>query len=92
MSLDTSSAGSQRRTTRLIAGALACTATLMAIPGHAAVVLPDVPLQVGSAVPPNIMFILDDSGSMALETMPNPDLSTVCRRSGSGCASCSIIV
>tara|TARA_B100000745_G_scaffold79055_1_gene48533 strand:- start:1041 stop:4418 length:3378 start_codon:yes stop_codon:yes gene_type:complete len=32
--------------------------------------LPDVPLQAGSNVPPNIMFVWDDSGSMQFEIMP----------------------
>ncbi|MDP5459425.1 pilus assembly protein [Alishewanella sp. SMS8] len=33
--------------------------------------IPNVPLQTGSDVPANIMFLLDDSGSMAWEYMPN---------------------
>lgn len=33
--------------------------------------IPDVPLQTGSDVPPNIMFILDNSLSMSLEHMPD---------------------
>lgn len=39
---------------------------------NAALVLPSVPLQSGSTVPPNIWFILDDSGSMEWDFMPGP--------------------
>lgn len=47
-------------------------ATLVSAPGHAAIVIPAVPLQSGFAYPPaNIRFILDDSGSMAFEYMPD---------------------
>jgi type IV pilus assembly protein PilY1 len=52
-------------------GAAAFCATLLALPVQAAVEIPSVPLQSGSAVPPNIMFILDDSGSMMFEVMPD---------------------
>ena len=39
-------------------------ATLLALPVHAAT-FPNYPLQTGTnSVPPNILFILDDSGSM----------------------------
>lgn len=55
------------RTTPLVA----FLATLLALPVHAAVQIPSVPLQSGSAVPPNIMFLLDDSGSMHWEIMPD---------------------
>ncbi|TWG90751.1 type IV pilus assembly protein PilY1 [Luteimonas sp. J16] len=44
--------------------------TLLAFPGAAAIVIPDAPLTTGSRVPPNIMFILDNSGSMAMVSMP----------------------
>src|SRR5690606_16623653 len=73
-----------------LAAVMAFGATLFALPVNSALgqSFPDFPLQTGAGnIEPNIMFILDDSGSMAFETMPNPDLSTVCRRSGSGCAS-----
>lgn len=40
-------------------------ATVMALPMHAAVEVPSVPPGSGNGVPPNILFILDDSGSMA---------------------------
>lgn len=53
---------------------LACLATLAAGPAGAAtndVLIPAVPLQSGTPYPaPNIMFILDDSGSMVFQTMP----------------------
>lgn len=54
----------------LVAG-LAFLCTLLAMPVNAAVAIPDVPLQTGNAVPPNIMFILDDSGSMTWSFMPD---------------------
>ena len=38
---------------------------------YSAVEISNVPLQTGSSVPPNIMFILDDSGSMHFELMPD---------------------
>lgn len=61
---------SQTLLSRALAGGLACTATMLAIPVNAAVNIPDLPLQSGSRVPPNIMFILDDSGSMEFTAMP----------------------
>lgn len=46
-------------------------ATLLAFPVSAATSFPDYPLQTGvGSVPPNIMFILDNSGSMGLISMP----------------------
>src|SRR4249919_649562 len=57
----------------LLAPAFAFCATLLALPS-AAVTIPDVPLQSGSAYPPaNVMFILDDSGSMEFDFMPGAD-------------------
>jgi len=55
---------------RILPFIAACLATLLALPVNAAVVWPDNPLQSGASVPPNIMFILDNSGSMALVSMP----------------------
>ena len=53
-----------------------CLATLLALPVNAAVVFPPNPLQTGAAYPPpNVMFILDDSGSMAWDFMPGPNNS-----------------
>lgn len=52
------------------AGPVACLATLLALPVGAATDIPDDPLTTGARVPPNVLFILDDSGSMAFESMP----------------------
>ncbi|WP_155951990.1 PilC/PilY family type IV pilus protein [Pseudoxanthomonas suwonensis] len=80
---------------QVMAALLAFGACLLALPASLAQnqtppakSFPDFPLQTGAGnVEPNIMFILDDSGSMAFEDMPNPDVTTICRRSGSSCAS-----
>lgn len=58
------------RTSRLLP-VLACIATVLGLPVHAAVSLPDTPMQTNNGVPPNIWFILDDSGSMANNYMPD---------------------
>ncbi|MFZ2752686.1 MAG: PilC/PilY family type IV pilus protein, partial [Lysobacteraceae bacterium] len=55
-----------------LAPALACIVTVLGLPVHAAVSLPDTPMQTNNGVPPNIWFILDDSGSMAWDFMPGP--------------------
>ena len=57
---------------------LVCIATLLGMPVHAAVSLPDVPMQTNNGVPPNLWFILDDSGSMGSNFMPDdvPDTTT----------------
>ena len=47
-------------------------ATLLAAPVSASIPLPDVPLQSGSALTPNILYVIDDSGSMAWDFMPGP--------------------
>ncbi|MDP5136978.1 PilC/PilY family type IV pilus protein [Rheinheimera baltica] len=44
---------------------------LGAATAQAAIEISDTPLQTGSAVPPNIMFIIDDSGSMHFELLPD---------------------
>lgn len=51
-------------------------ATLLGLPSHAALIIPNTPLQSASPIPPNIMFILDDSGSMAWDFMPGASSST----------------
>src|SRR3546814_12638711 len=57
--------------------AIACMATLAVSSGHA-VEIPDLPLQTGAAYPPaNVMFILDDSGSMAWRYMYNPQVARI---------------
>ncbi|MGK0674478.1 MAG: PilC/PilY family type IV pilus protein [Halothiobacillaceae bacterium] len=43
---------------------------------HAALDIPPVPLQTGSAVAPNLFYLLDDSGSMQWEIMPDDYLYT----------------
>jgi type IV pilus assembly protein PilY1 len=52
---------------------LACALFTIA-PGRAAVDISESPLMVGSAVAPNLMFLLDDSGSMQWEVMPDEKL------------------
>ena len=54
-------------------------ATMLALPATAAVDIPDDPLTTGARVAPNILFILDDSGSMAFDYMPD-DAPTGFRR------------
>ncbi len=69
----TSNAAGTSRTwrQRLLPVSGALLATLLSLPG-AAVEYPDVPLQSGKAYPPaNMMYIQDDSGSMAFERMPD---------------------
>lgn len=50
---------------------LACLVTLLGLPAHAGVAFPDTPMQTNQGIPPNIWFILDDSGSMASTFMPD---------------------
>lgn len=45
-------------------------ATLLAAPAAADIQIPDDPLTTGSRVAPNILFVLDDSGSMNFVAMP----------------------
>lgn len=61
------------RPTRMsrLAPVLACIVTVLGLPVHAAVSLPDTPMQTNNGVPPNIWFILDDSGSMERDFMPD---------------------
>ncbi len=51
-------------------------ATLLALPVTAGVTIPDDPLTTGTRVAPNILFILDDSGSMEDDFMPDSVPST----------------
>jgi type IV pilus assembly protein PilY1 len=51
-----------------LAAALAC---MLGLPVHSAVSIPDTPLQVNNSVAPNIMLILDDSGSMTDDFIPD---------------------
>ena len=59
----------------------ACLATLLALPVSAGITIPDEPLTTGNKVAPNILFILDDSGSMAWRNMNNSDIANI---TGSG--------
>ena len=53
---------------------VAFVSTLLALPVSAATTFPDYPLQTGvGSIPPNIMFVLDNSGSMGLISMPTTD-------------------
>lgn len=49
---------------------MAVALALASQPGHAVVDLPTAPLQSSAAIPSNILFLLDDSGSMQFEMMP----------------------
>lgn len=62
---------------RLAPGLAAYLITLLALPVNAAITLPTDPLTTASRVPPNILFILDDSGSMAFTEMENPDITSI---------------
>ncbi|WP_281167550.1 pilus assembly protein, partial [Luteimonas mephitis] len=57
--------------------------TMLALPVNADIAIPDDPLTTAARVAPNILFILDDSGSMAFETMPSAQVGTICRRNSS---------
>lgn len=62
---------------RLHAFALAVCVTLFALPASANIHIPNDPLTTGARVPPNILFIMDDSGSMEWRYMYNPAISSV---------------
>lgn len=51
--------------------------TLLTMPAHADIKIPDEPLTTAARVAPNILFILDDSGSMAWLNMNNRDVSAI---------------
>ncbi|MBB1472615.1 pilus assembly protein [Luteimonas sp. MC1782] len=51
-------------------------ATMLALPVQAALDIPNDPLTTGARVPPNVLFILDDSGSMAFDAMPADSIGT----------------
>lgn len=63
-----------RRT--LSASALGFIAVLIASPAISGISIPDSPLQSSSTIPPNIMFILDDSGSMGETFMAAPEATS----------------
>ncbi|MFZ5638026.1 MAG: pilus assembly protein [Pseudomonadota bacterium] len=54
-----------------LAPLIACIATVLGLPVNAAVNFPNTPMQTNNGVPPNIWFILDDSGSMGSNFMPD---------------------
>lgn len=62
---------SPARRSALAAVCIGFFATLASLPVQAVIAIPDNPLQSGSAVPPNILFVLDDSGSMGWDFMPD---------------------
>jgi len=51
--------------------------TFMTMSAHADIKIPDDPLTTAARVAPNILFILDDSGSMAWMNMNNQDVSEI---------------
>jgi hypothetical protein len=67
----------QRLVSRCSPGVAVFLATLLALPVNAGITLPNDPLTTASRIPPNVLFILDDSGSMAWRYMYNPDITTV---------------
>lgn len=50
--------------------------TLLALPVNAAITLPNDPLTTDTRVAPNILFVLDDSGSMAFDAMPSNSIGS----------------
>ncbi|WP_165782395.1 pilus assembly protein [Solilutibacter silvestris] len=59
---------------RMRNAAIACCITQLALPVNAATSFPDNPLlSQNKRIPPNILMVLDDSGSMAWEYMPDKD-------------------
>ncbi|MGY1459555.1 pilus assembly protein [Luteimonas sp. A534] len=69
----TRAASSQRKWWAAPAGFLAA---MLAMPATAGIDIPDDPLTTGARVPPNILFVLDDSGSMAFDAMPASSVSS----------------
>ena len=55
--------------------------TLLALPVSAGITIPDEPLTTGNRVAPNIMFVLDNSGSMAWGNMNSQSIQQI---TGSG--------
>lgn len=55
---------------------LALAVTLLTSPAAADISIPNDPLQSAARVAPNILFILDDSGSMAFDAMPANSISS----------------
>lgn len=61
-----------------LAAPVAFFATMLALPVNAGISIPDDPLTSAARVAPNVMFVLDDSGSMTFTYMPDsvPNTST----------------
>ena len=55
----------------------ACLATILALPVHAGITIPEEPLTTANRVAPNILFILDDSGSMNWANLNNLNISEI---------------
>lgn len=51
--------------------------TLLALPVNATVAIPDYPLNIGAGIAPNILLILDDSGSMRWGNVNNKNVSSI---------------
>lgn len=54
-----------------LAGIAAFMATMLALPVNAGITIPDEPMTVGTRIPANILFVLDNSGSMTWDYMPD---------------------
>lgn len=61
----------QRVARRVYPVMFAFMATMLALPSSAGIVLPDEPLVTGARIPPNVLFVLDNSGSMRDTFMPD---------------------
>ena len=59
------------------AAPVAFVATMLAVPVNAGISIPDEPLTTAARVAPNILFILDDSGSMAWANMNSQDIDEI---------------
>ncbi|WP_194269672.1 PilC/PilY family type IV pilus protein [Stenotrophomonas sp. MYb238] len=68
---------SQQSARRWWAGPSAFLVSMLALPVNAGIVIPDDPLTTSARVAPNILFILDDSGSMAWRNMNNQDIGEI---------------
>lgn len=68
----------------LLALMLSATIALIPLPSWAGVDISQQPLSVAEPVPPNIMFIMDDSGSMAWQHMPGTTATWYSSTSGAG--------
>lgn len=61
----------------LMAFSVAFMSTLLALPVNAGITIPDDPLTTGSRVAPNVLLILDDSGSMAWRNINNRNIDKI---------------